>query len=428
MAVAKSLAELFGRRRFAMRPGTGRITALLDRLGHPERSFRTIHVVGTNGKGSTAAFLSTILTTAGYRTGLFTSPHLISYTERFRVDGIDIPAEQLDRLLTKIFAVAGPDDTFFELTTALACCWFAERSVQLAVLEAGMGGKADATAAISAMATVISPISLDHQQWLGGDLPTIAREKAAIAETGCPIICAPQAPDALAAITRHCHQLGNRLLLAGEAFEADWQVDGTMTYNGIHHHLDTLRPGIPGRYQLWNAAGALAAAELISAAGLPVSAEAMADGIANARWSGRMERFSLTGGVELLLDGAHNPAGATALAESLRHEQPDRRIVLVLGVMADKDLTGILRSLLPLADQVITVAPDQERAVSPTELAAQCAALGSVAAPAGTVGQGLTIAQRHVQPGDLIVVAGSLFTVGEAKAFLTGQTSTAVRG
>ncbi len=428
MAVARSLAELFGRRRFAIRPGTGRIKALLDRLGHPERGFRTIHVVGTNGKGSTAAFLSTILTTAGYRTGLFTSPHLINYTERFRVDGTEIPAERLDRLLTELFAVAGPDDTFFELTTALACCWFAENNVQLAVLEAGMGGRADATAAVPGVATVITPISLDHQQWLGNDLATIADEKAAIAEPGCPVVCAPQEPNALTAITRHCQQQDNRLVLAEQAFQASWEADDSICYNGLHSHLDHLRPGIPGTYQLWNSACALATAELLIDAGLPVRAEALAGGIANARWEGRMERFPLPAEVELLLDGAHNPAGARALAESLRREQPSKRIVLVLGIMADKNLTGILHALLPLADQVITVAPDQERALDAAQLAAHCTAFGNVATPAGTVAQGLAIAQSQAHPRDLIVVAGSLFTVGETRALLTGQTSTAVRG
>lgn len=427
MAVATGLAELFGRRRFAIRPGTGRIASLLARLGHPERCFRAIHVVGTNGKGSTAAFLASILTAAGHRTGLFTSPHLVSYTERFRVDGNDIPAERLDQLITQILDNAEPEDTFFELTTALACCWFAECRAEVAILEAGMGGAADATAAITAEATVITPISLDHQQWLGNDLSTIAGEKAAIAEAGSPVICAPQQPDVLTAITRHCTEGNNRLLLAGQAFHARWEADHRLSYDGLTVHLGGLRPGIPGRYQLWNSACALATAELLAVNGLTIGAEALANGIADARWPGRMERFTVSDSTELLLDGAHNPAGALALADSLQHTR-HQRIVLVLGVMADKELDGLLPPLLSLADQIVAVTPDQERALAADLLAARCAALGYPAQAAGSVDNGIALAQRLASPEDLIVVAGSLFTVGEARALLTGQLCSAVRG
>lgn len=428
MAVATGLAELFGRRRFAIQPGTDRITALLARLGHPERSFQAIHVVGTNGKGSSAAFLASILTAAGYRTGLFTSPHLINYTERFRVDGSEIPPQRLDQCIGRILAVAKPEDTFFELTTALACSWFAECDTQLVVLEAGMGGAADATAAVEAIATLITPIALDHQQWLGTSLNAIAGQKAAIAEADSPVICAPQQPEALSAVVQHCRSHNNPLLLAGRDFQARWDDDRSISYTGIHQQLSGIKPGIPGRYQLWNGACALAAAEQLADRGLQIPVTALATGLANACWPGRMERFSLADNVELLLDGAHNPAGATALAESLRYDQPGRRIILMLGVMADKELEGLLPPLLPLASRIIAVAPDQERALSADQLAAQCALHGSTATPAGSVEQGLALATTLASPGDLIVVAGSLFTVGEVRAWLTGQTCCAVRG
>lgn len=428
MAVSTALAELFGRRRFAIQPGTERIKALLARLGNPERSFQSIHVVGTNGKGSSASFLASILTTAGHRSGLFTSPHLISYTERFRVDGQTIPQQRLDQLVGELLAIAGPEDTFFELTTALACCWFAECGAQLVVFEAGMGGQADATAAIPALATLITPIALDHQQWLGASLTAIAAEKAAIAEAGSPLICAPQQPEALEAIVRHCRSTNNRLLLADRDFTARWESDNSLSYRGLHNDISGIVPGIPGRYQLWNAACAVAVAEQLTTIGYAVSQSALMNGLANAQWPGRMERFSLTCGVELLLDGAHNPAGATALAESLQHEWPTRRIILVLGVMADKELAGLLPPLLPLAEQIIAVAPDQERALTADQLTAQCANHGRSARPACSVEAGIANAQQLAQPGDLIVVAGSLFTVGEARAALTGQTCCAVRG
>ncbi len=428
MARVTGLAGLFGRRRFAIRPGTGRISALLARMGHPEQGFRAIHVVGTNGKGSTAAFLSTILTAAGYRTGLFTSPHLINYTERFRIDGTDIDAARLDRLISHLLSIAGPDDTFFELTTALACCYFTENRVEVAILEAGMGGKADATAAITAEATVVTPISLDHGQWLGSTVAAIAAEKAGIAETGSPVICAPQQPEALAAIRSYCHGNLNRLLLAGHDFQAHWEANHRLAYRDARHSLSGMQPGIPGSYQCWNAACALATAELLTGSGLAISAEALVTGINTAYWPGRMERFTLPNGSELLLDGAHNPAGATALAECLRHDQANRSITLVLGVMADKELEPILAALLPLAEHVITVAPNQERSLAADRLAALCADHGCNAVSGGTVEQGIALARRNTQTNDLIVVAGSLFTVGEARALLTGQICNALRG
>lgn len=428
MAVSTALAELFGRRRFAIQPGTERIKALLTRLGNPEQRFQSIHVVGTNGKGSSACFLASILTAAGHRCGLFTSPHLISYTERFRLDGQEIPQQRLDQLITDLLQVAGPEDTFFELTTALACCWFAECGAQLVVFEAGMGGQADATAAIPALATLITPIALDHQQWLGTSLAAIAAEKAAIAEADSPLICAPQQPEALDAIIRRCRSTNNRLLLAERDFSARWEADGSLSYCGLQQDINGLTPGIPGRYQLWNAACALATAEQLTTVGCAVSSSALKNGLAAAHWPGRLERFSLADNLELLLDGAHNPAGAAALAESLQHDQAGRRIILVLGVMADKELAGLLPPLLPLADEIITVAPDQERALGADQLAAQCAQHGRSAQPAGSVEAGIAKAQGLARPGNLIVVAGSLFTVGEARAALTGQTCCAVRG
>lgn len=428
MAPAERLSALFGRRRFAVKPGTGRIAALLERLGHPERGLRCVHVVGTNGKGSTAAFLSAILTQAGYRTGLFTSPHLVRFTERFRVDGTEVSDDLLDRMVTAILATAHSDDTFFELTTALACQLFAEQGVQVAVLESGMGGRADATAAVPALATVVTPISLDHAEWLGATVAAIAAEKIAIAEPGTPVICAPQEDEARSVIVRYCTDNNNRLILAGRDFDAEWRDNGQLLLRSDSGDLGCFCPGIPGAYQLWNAATAVMAARTLAEIGLTIPEPACATGIAAARWPGRMERFSLPNGAEVILDGAHNPAGATALADSLLRDCPGRSITLLLGVMADKDIERLLSVLSPLAVRAITVAPQQERAVPAAELAQRCAAHGVPAQTGGSVAQGLALAQATAQAGDLIVVAGSLFTVGEARAALTDTLCEAVRG
>lgn len=428
MPASQQLSRLFGRRRFNIKPGLERITALLERHGHPERSFAAIHVVGTNGKGSTAAFLAAIIKQAGYRTGLFTSPHLVSYTERFRVNGTDIAPEQLELLIPDLLEQAGPDDTFFELTTALACHWFARNTVQLAVLEAGMGGRSDATAAIAGIATVISPIALDHCQWLGSNLQSIAAEKVAIAGPDSPVISAAQPPDVLAVIEEYCRRNGNRLLLAGRDFNATRNGSDTgLTFTSRSGSLSDLHPSLHGSYQTGNAALALAAAEQLATLGFPISKQAMQAGLASARWPGRLERLTLTDGSELLLDGAHNPAGAQALATALQ-ELGERRVILLLGMMEDKDLQGVLQPLLQRAQQVITVSPAQERALPATELAANCRAAGTPATAADSVAAGLEAARAAAGPGDLIVAAGSLFLVGELKALLAGIPCEAVRG
>jgi dihydrofolate synthase / folylpolyglutamate synthase len=427
MARSERLAELFGRRRFSIKPGIERIAALLERHGHPERSFAAIHVVGTNGKGSTSAFLAAMLTQAGYCTGLFTSPHLVSYTERFQINGSPISQERLDCQITGLLDSAAPEETFFELTTALACRWFAENKVEIAVFEAGMGGRNDATAAIPGIATVITPVSLDHCQWLGNSLQAITTEKISIATPGSRVISASQAPVVLATIERYCQEHGNRLILADRDFSAVCTATTGLIFQNATGTLDGLTLGLSGRYQTGNAAVALAAVNELASLGFPVTEQAVRSGLSAARWPGRMELIRLADGTELLLDGAHNPAGAQALSEALA-EYTDRNMVLLLAMMEDKDQQGILQVLLQQVQQVITVTPAQERAVSASELAAACTRLGTPAVPAGSVAAGLAAARDKATSGDLIVVAGSLFLVGELKALLAEIPCEAVRG
>lgn len=428
MAVPDRLTSIFGRRRFAIKPGLERISGLLSRLGHPERSFSTIHVVGTNGKGSTASFLAAILAATGCTTGLFTSPHLIDYCERFQINGKQIPPENLDRLIDQVLAVATPDDTFFELTTAIACCHFARNGVRVAVMEAGMGGRSDATAAIAGLCTLITPISLDHCQWLGDSLEAISFEKCAIAEPGSSIISAHQKQAVHTVIENYCRENGNHLLVSGHDFQATRGPDATIRYRDEAVQLDALVPGIPGRYQTENAAVAIAAARCVSEKlRLDLDTAHIRYGLSAAKWPGRMESVTLGNGVRLLLDGAHNPAGALALADALS-DYARRRIILLIGMMEDKDLDGILGPLMAQAEVIHTVAPAQERAIPAVTLAQYCSDRGNAATPHDTVAAGLMAVCNTAGPEDLIVVAGSLFTVGETKAALSGIDCDAVRG
>lgn len=425
MPLEDVLEKLYTRRRFGIKPGVDRVRTLLARLGNPEKSFRSIHVVGTNGKGSTSAFLASILREAGYRVGQFSSPHLVRYGERFRVDGSAYPDEKLSGKLERVLDVAPEDATFFEITTALAALVFCDEKVDLAVIEAGMGGRSDATAAIPAEMTLITTIAMDHSDYLGKTLPDIAAEKAGIAEPGTAVVSAVQADEVLSTIQNHCLQGGNRLRIFGRDFSSCWRGPGLLDYSGLSAVISALAPGIPGRYQTQNAALAMAAAELLDASGTAVSAEVIRQGIAGADWPGRMEL--IPGTPPLLLDGAHNPAGALALSEALADYRYSR-ILLVTGVCADKDIDLIYAPLTGLADRIYTVTPAVERAVKAEELSSYFSGLGFCSRPSGTVIDGIRTAQEESRPGDLILVCGSLFVVGEVKAWLENVPYNGIRG
>ncbi|GFO61271.1 bifunctional folylpolyglutamate synthase/dihydrofolate synthase [Geomonas silvestris] len=424
MTYAETLTHIFALGRFGIKPGLERISLLLEALGNPQHAFAALHVVGTNGKGSTASQLSTLLASGGYRTGLFTSPHLISFTERIRVNGAEIAEEDVVRLAGRVLAAAPPETTFFEIVTALAALHFAEAGVEIAVFEAGMGGRLDATNVFDGVLGIITPVSLDHTDYLGGSIAEIAREKVGICKPGRPIVSAQQAPEAAQLIEAQAAALSAPLYRLGEEFDAWWE-GGNLSYRGIGMRLDALSPGLAGAYQSGNIACALAAAELLAGVGFPVPARAFPGAVAEARWPGRLELFE--GTPRLILDGAHNPAGARALAEALGGI-PYQRLFLVIGVMGDKELSGILGPLVPLAERVFTVSPDLERALPAEALAASCAEYGVPVEAAGPVRRGIELARAAAGPDDLILVCGSLFTVGEARGILLSRDFHLFRG
>jgi dihydrofolate synthase/folylpolyglutamate synthase len=425
MALADTLKRLYERRRFGIRPGVERVRTLLDRLGNPENSFRTVHVVGTNGKGSTSSFLASILTASGRRTALFTSPHLISFTERFRINGEEITPERLEPLLDTVLGMAPAEATFFEIVTALAVLYFSEEHADIAVMEAGMGGRSDATASLHGIMTVITPISLDHCDFLGTTLEEIAVEKSGIAKPGTPIIIGRQpalVQHALTAAGVRCCDFHHWM---EQSVAGTWNSQGTLDYKGLKSSLYNIAPGIPGRYQADNACLALMSAEVLGTLDFSVDEAALLTGIRDARLAGRMEL--IPGSPPLILDGAHNPAGAAALAESLALCSY-RRLLMVIGVMSDKDVPAIVSLLTPLVVSCYCVRPAVERAMEADTLAEILTGMGIDARPSGSVAEGIIAAQADATPEDAVVVCGSLFTVGEAKAWLTGRTFEGIRG
>jgi dihydrofolate synthase/folylpolyglutamate synthase len=420
MPLATTLEKLYARRRFGIRPGVERVRLLLDRLGKPENSFRTVHVVGTNGKGSTSAFLSSILTAAGLRTALFTSPHLVNFNERFRIDGVEIDSSRLETLLDIILEAAPPEATFFEIVTAIS-----EERVDIAVMEAGMGGRSDATAVLNGVMTIITPISLDHCDFLGATLENIADEKAGIAKPDTPVIIGCQQTVVQQTITA-CLELSNPdLFWAEKSFTGRWNSCGSLDYHGLRAELHSITPGIPGRYQADNASLAMSAAEVLGSLGATIDNNALMTGISSARFSGRMELIS--GQPPLVLDGAHNPAGAAALAKSIANCEY-KKLLLVIGVMSDKDVKAVVSILAPLAISCYCVCPNVERAMNDRDLATYLSEMGFTAQGCGSVGAGIIAARLDAAPEDLILICGSLFTVGEAKAWLAGKPFEGIRG
>jgi dihydrofolate synthase/folylpolyglutamate synthase len=435
-----------------------KVHRFFDLLGRPETAYHSILVAGTKGKGSTANYLAGALRAAGYRVGLYTQPHLTSFRERMQVDGALLPEDRLGPLVESIRPVVermhveapeyGPLTTY-EIATGLALRYFAEAQVEYAVLEIGLGGRLDAVNAVRApLVSVITSLSLDHTRVLGDTIDKIAYEKAGIIKPGIPVVTAPQPPDALRVIVDTARERGAPLYQVGaditllESQEPDTlpcteEQYGTARRSSQPVMLQlgprlrdpdeaaTMHLDLPllGRHQAVNAAVAYAASRLLARAGAArLTPEAVARGFGQVEWPGRLE---VVGERPLLvLDGAHNGDSAAQLAAAFPANFCYRDLVLVLGVTADKDLSGILRPLLPLAAHVVLTQSHHPRAVAVATLAAQAASVRDQRGGPGAFHEApdaaaaLALARRLAQPGAAILVTGSLFVVGDARAAL----------
>jgi dihydrofolate synthase/folylpolyglutamate synthase len=407
-AVARLLA-LRGGEHAGMRPGLERIETLLEALGNPERRYTLAQVAGTNGKGSVAAMLAAILKADGRRVGLYTSPHLVSFRERIRVDGEAIAeddvADGFDAIAT---LVARLDATMFEASTALALDHFAREAVDVAVLEVGLGGRLDATTVGTPAVTALARIDLDHQEVLGATLAAIAAEKAAIIRSGVAVSAA-QAPEAADVLVARAAAVGVPLLVEGRelsvrvrARDLDAQ---TLDAAGPGWRLEGLRLPLLGVYQPSNALVALAAARALG-----VRDAACREGLARARWPGRFEVLRARDRI-VVLDGAHNPAGAAALAASLTEWFGDTPLTLVFGALRDKDAPGMLAALAPRARRLIVTASSSPRAARPEALR-DAAPAGAAVELADSAPEALALAAREPRT-PILCVAGSLSLLGD---------------
>jgi dihydrofolate synthase/folylpolyglutamate synthase len=427
--VTAPLERLLGLARWeraGMRLGLDRIEALLAALDRPEAGLPIVHVGGTNGKGSVAALSAAVLQAAGLRTGLYTSPHLLEVTERIRVDGAPVPLDALARHAARIEpALAAGAATFFEAMTAVALATFREAGVDAAVLEVGLGGRWDATNVGAPLVSVVTRIDYDHQEFLGRRLEDIAGEKAGIIRGGTALSAA-QAPEALAVVEARCRAVGVPLLVEGRELEVEALASDLaghwLRLRGPDWAYDDVRLALPGLFQPGNAVLAVGAVRAFAkASGRAVPEAAVRAGCAAVKWPGRFQVIpGAAGRPTLVLDGAHNPGGAAALAASLRHHFTGRRLGLLLGVSADKDRAGILKALAPLATRIYLAPADHPRATPPRELLGQLPPVDAEITL--TTGSDEALERALGDPGtDVVCVAGSLFLVADALRWLRAR-------
>jgi dihydrofolate synthase/folylpolyglutamate synthase len=412
--LARAQAWVFDLQKYGIKFGLSSTLSLLARLGIPYGEGRYLHLAGTNGKGSVAAMLSAILTRAGYPVGLFTSPHLVRFEERFRLRDEDITAPGLLYLINRVREAIDEAEppTFFEFAAAMAFLYFHEQGARPVILETGMGGRLDATNIVQPLVSVITNISMDHQYFLGNTLSAIAGEKAGIIKPGAPLVTHARQKRVLDLFRQRCHDLKAPMYVGGVDFKSRGISPGRFSYRGLTRHLEGLTVNLSGRHQYRNAAVALAVLELLQDMGLPVPEAAIREGLAGVRWPGRFERVPQD--PRVILDGAHNPDAAHTLARALKQDDLKGRRFLVMGIMADKDEEAILGSLLPLAQTVIFTRPHYFRAAKPEDLARRAQSYQGEVLLEPEVSRAVQRARSLAGPQDQIVVTGSLYTVGEA--------------
>ena len=397
------------------KPGLDRIRRLLGRLGDPQERLKFVHIAGSNGKGSTAAMISSILTAAGWKTGLYTSPHLWRFHERFQVDGRPIPGEELADITARVLEAA-EDETEFELMTAIGMVWFLRSKCDIVVLETGLGGRLDSTNIIPPPeAAVITHIGLEHTELLGDTVEKIAAEKAGIIKPGCDAVLYRQDREVVKAVEAACRGVGSRLFITAPQ-ELTVSSSAPEGQEFVYRETGPFRISLLGEYQLYNAITALETVDVLQRRGWNIPPEAVRAGLSQARWPGRMELARRA--PDVILDGGHNPQCMEALGLALRELYPGKKLIFLTGVLADKNWTAMMGELLPLAKEFYTITPDSPRAMPAQELAGYLEAQGVRAVPCGAVRDGLDRALAAAEPQDVVCATGSLYMIGEVRHLL----------
>lgn len=451
MNYSEAISYLYALQKHGIKFGLDNTIKLLSLFGNPHQQFRSIHVAGTNGKGSTSAMIASILQSHGYRVGLFTSPHLVSFTERIRINMKEIGERDIIELTTEIKTMIDRvnhalSPTFFEFVTTMAFIYFSRRDVDWAVIETGMGGRLDATNVIIPSVSVITTIGLDHQEFLGNTIRAIAIEKAGIIKEGIPVVSALQQEDALEVLINRAAEMGSEIYVYNKDFRSILR-DGVARNKGFpggqgnktfsestrlagasvrgvnfdYHGRETFKNlyvSLSGIHQLENASLSIKTIEIVL--GTNLRGSSVRRGLSNIRWPGRLELLRRPiEPYDFLIDGAHNPSAATALGNAIGNffKAYYDRVIFIIGIMADKDIEGILIPLLPLSYHTIFTAPNYNRAASPESLLEAASKQGFKAESCSSIRESLNRAMtlaRSLSGRTLIVVTGSFYTIGQA--------------
>ncbi|MBW1615950.1 MAG: bifunctional folylpolyglutamate synthase/dihydrofolate synthase [Deltaproteobacteria bacterium] len=422
---------MYSMRRFGIKLGLDLIAGILKELKNPQNKYKTIHIAGTNGKGSIASGLASILECAGYKTGLYTSPHLIKFNERISVNKIDITDDHVVKAYEAVknsCQHADREPTFFEFSTAMAFYEFGLQKVNAAVIETGMGGRLDATNLISPQLSVISNISVEHRTYLGNTIAKIAYEKGGIIKENTPVITGAKQKNALLTFEKLAKQKNAPLYIYGKDFSVKRdRKKGTFKYYGIYNQVfEDMRTNLIGNYQIDNAALVIAACEILNKKNIfEISPEHIKEGLEKHTWAGRLERVfikkneeSKSPEVEIILDGAHNLAAAKNLACFLK-ENNHKKITTIIGILDDKPYKAILKALVSASDKALFAMPEIERAIKPDILlkeAEKIARPQQELSAFPSIKEALNYALKTSRKNEIICISGSLYTIGEAKA------------
>ena len=429
MTYQQTLDRLYSLQRLGIKLRLANIRRVLKLFGDPQKTLRIIHVGGTNGKGSVGAMISAILQEAGFRIGLYTSPHMVDFAERIRINNDFISEDEVIDLIEKIEAITH-ELTFFEVVTSMALVYFAQNLVDFAVLEVGMGGRLDATNVTDPIVSVITNVDLEHTQYLGDNLARIAREKAGIIKRNGVVVTAEVKAQILKILAETCQRRRARLFRVGKDIKFRIQKSefgsphSAFGVQGIYGQYENLQIPLLGKHQIVNAATSIGAVELLRPS-FVISEDNIREGLAKTSWPGRLEVINRS---QIVLDGAHNVAAARSLKEALQDCFDYRRLIFVLGILEDKDIEGMVAELAPLASRIIVARPCTNRAAQPSRIAREAKKYLPEVVIRESVPDAIRYARGYAAPDDLICVTGSLYTVSEARKVLANRISLIASG
>jgi dihydrofolate synthase/folylpolyglutamate synthase len=412
----ESVKYLYGLQKYGVKFGLSKTFELMKRLGNPHHGKTYVHVAGTNGKGSVSAMLESILSRAGMTVGFYSSPHLVRFTERFRINQKEISQIKVAELTERLRDIIDPDDppTYFEATTVIALAYFAEENTDISIMEVGMGGRLDATNIITPVVSAITNISLEHQAFLGPRLIDIAGEKAGIIKKGVDTVTAATQPSVIRLFEGICAEKKAPFWRVGKDVRHRSTGSG-LSYYGFKRTFRNLDVGLKGSFQRRNITLAIAIIELLEKKGFKISSKDIREGLRETIWPGRLHVISKA--PLIVLDGAHNPAGIRGLAEAIEKAFSYKRLILVIGIMKDKDIAHMISRLAPMADYVICTSPEYYRSAGSGDLMKIVYPHGRPVEAVPVISKAIKRARQNAGPKDMILITGSLFTIGEALTY-----------